>query len=207
VTDTFVLRHASTAHSRNYLVNGDPSVHIGLDRAGREHCREVRDTADWLPTVRGCVVSEFGRTAQTARLLLGDAVEPHVEPRLNEVGYGTFESGPWLAYGEWLAENGRFVRPPGAAESLHEVQLRLLDGLRACLDRPAPRLVVSHGALIALLRRVLRYGDAGPVTLPGEDHLAVIALSDRDLAAVVADGTAALRALGGALVSRAASPL
>lgn len=148
---TYVLRHGPTDYSRAYRVNGDPAVSVPLAQDGPEMCERA---AAELPmdSFATCVVTALPRTGQTARLLLGDRRLPvTVEPRLNEIGYGDFEGGPFMAYGDWLTAHGPLAVPPGATESQRAALLRMFAGLRDALALPGPRLVVGHGLLVSVL--------------------------------------------------------
>ncbi|MFE2723300.1 histidine phosphatase family protein [Kitasatospora sp. NPDC059327] len=149
---TYLLRHASTRYSTTHRVNGDPTVDLPLDPAGRVACRTgsgvlaAVQPSSWL-------TSAFARTSETARLLMGDADQPvKVEPAFNEVDYGQFEGGPFTEYARWLVNAGPWEEPPGAAESQREAIRRMLRGLRSALQLPSARVVVAHGLLASVIR-------------------------------------------------------
>jgi probable phosphoglycerate mutase len=174
-------------------VSGDPVVQVGLDEVGVSQCRDAAEAA-WLETIATCVTSRFLRTQQTVDRLFGARCPKHlVEPRLDEVHYGSFEGGPWLTYGAWLAEQGPLARPPAGHESLHEATNRMLDGLVSVLDLPGPRLVVGHGHLVSLIQRL----QTQPTSLDGlrlteADYVSPIVLSDDELTACITTGQALL---------------
>ncbi len=149
---TYLLRHATTAYSTKYQVNGDPAVELPLDPAGRAACaaaREARRVA--RPVIWLC--SGFARTSETAQLLMADPGEAlEVQRRLDELDYGEFEGGPFLIYAHWLAANGPWMRPPGARESQREGIRRMLVGLLLSTEQPSPRVVIAHGLLLSVLR-------------------------------------------------------
>jgi 2,3-bisphosphoglycerate-dependent phosphoglycerate mutase len=148
---TYVLRHGPTEYSRSYRVNGDPTVAVPLMPDGPQLCEQAAATLP-MDSFAVCVTSALPRTGQTARLLLGDRSVPvTVEPRLNELDYGDFESGPFLDYGDWLTAHGPWATPPGGVESQRSALLRMFGGLRAVLTSPGPRLVVGHGLLVSVL--------------------------------------------------------
>lgn len=192
---TYVLRHATTAYSRSYRVNGDPRMPIGLDPGGEDACRRLAGSAAWPAAVRTCFVSRFPRTMQTARILLGPAGPPIlVDRRLDEVSYGAFEGRPWTEYGDWLDRHGRNAIPPDADESLREAQARMLTALAARLVHPGPRLAVAHGCLLALISSLRQTGQIGGVILPGTAPLDMVWLPDGELARLVRRGAAQLEA-------------
>ncbi|MGW2539795.1 histidine phosphatase family protein [Kitasatospora sp. NPDC001574] len=186
---TYLLRHATTAYSTRYQVNGDPGIVLPLDAAGRAAC-EVAGAA--LRTVRpsAWVCSGFARTSETVQLLAAAPGElPAVERQLDELDYGDFEGGPFLLYARWLAANGPWERPPGAHESQREGIRRMLAGLQRTLDLPAPRVVVAHGLLLSVLRwRRDTAGDASaepmPILFDEVRCLDLVQLEDEELRAL-----------------------
>ncbi|MFG2822631.1 histidine phosphatase family protein [Kitasatospora sp. NPDC048365] len=149
---TYLLRHSSTHYSAAHRVNGDPTVDLPLDPAGRAACRtSSKALAAVQPKI--WLTSAFARTSETARLLMADPDQPiRVEPALNEVDYGQFEGGLFTEYARWLVAAGPWERPPGAAESQRVAIRRMLAGLRSALQLPSPRIVVAHGLLASVLR-------------------------------------------------------
>jgi len=148
---TYLLRHGQTSLSVSYRVNGDSRLVMPLDETGREQCRRARGAIP-VAEIRSCVSSEFPRAVQTAELILQDAEIPiTADRRLNELDYGTFEARPFGEYAAWLCQHGPHGKPPGAAESQREAIWRMLDGLRAALTLPGPRLVVSHGLALSVV--------------------------------------------------------
>jgi 2,3-bisphosphoglycerate-dependent phosphoglycerate mutase len=177
---TYVLRHARTAYSAAYRVNGRPDVPLGIDDVGYQQCHDARFTHPW-DTIATCVVSRFLRTAQTAQLLLAPRMLPlAAEARLDEIDYGSFEGGPFLEYGRWLDQHGPWARPPGARESQREAIWRMLNGLRDVLAWPGPRLVVAHGLLSSLLRR----GTISGTYYPEAPYLTPLQFSDEEVHAI-----------------------
>lgn len=147
---TIIMRHGQTPYSVNYLVNGDPTAEIGLNAEGIRTCQ--RAARELHGEVHTWIVTELPRTHQSACVLAGQlTLEPFVEKQLNELDYGNFDGGTFLDYGAWLHQHGGWTRPPGASESQREGLRRMLNGLRACLAHPAPRLVVAHGLLLSML--------------------------------------------------------
>ncbi|MFD7917739.1 histidine phosphatase family protein [Streptomyces sp. NPDC059740] len=180
---THVLRHAETDHSRRYLVNGDPGLLLPLNEDGRRSCGQVwhtlplRNTATWLS-------SEFLRARQTAAALMAvPTPDLVVDPRLNELAYGDFEGGPFLAYAAWLQRWGGWQRPPGGRESQREGIRRMLLGLLAAVDQPGPRIIVCHGLLASVLHWYQdRTGDAPmPLFFPEAPYLQPISFENAEL--------------------------
>ncbi|MEV7777853.1 histidine phosphatase family protein [Kitasatospora sp. NPDC088351] len=183
---TYLLRHSSTHYSAAHRVNGDPTVDLPLDPAGRVACRTGSGVITAVqPKI--WLTSAFARTGETARLLMGDADQPvRVEPALNEVDYGQFEGGPFTEYARWLVAAGPWENPPGAAESQREAIRRMLAGLRSALQLPSPRTVVAHGLLASVLRWHRRAahdapGRAMPIFFDEVPCLYLVRIEDREL--------------------------
>ncbi|GAA0422021.1 histidine phosphatase family protein [Streptomyces luteireticuli] len=148
---TYLVRHAQTEYSTHYQVNGDPALPMPLTEDGVRACAAARTR---LPgrSVRTWVASGFPRAQQTATLLMSPPAPRLVtETQLNELSYGSFEGGPFLAYADWLCRYGPRTRPPGAPESQREGIRRMLLGVRSALALPAPRVLVAHGLLVSVL--------------------------------------------------------
>jgi broad specificity phosphatase PhoE len=114
VSAVFVLRHAPSEYSAAYRVNGDPAVNVRLTAEGEAACRAAR--ADSSPgSVATCVSNAFARCRSTAELLMGGRAPVLVHPRLNELDYGTFESGEFVAS---IPITNRSLPARGAAPSV-----------------------------------------------------------------------------------------
>jgi probable phosphoglycerate mutase len=178
---TYLLRHAPTAYSASYRINGDPAVDVPLTAEGQAACVEERSLAP--RTLVTCMTSSFARCQRTAELITAGQVAIEADDRLNELDYGDFEGGEFLAYARWLCEHGPHLRPPGARESQAEGTARMLGGLRAALDRQSPRLVVAHGFLVS----VIQWAQTHPgqslvhVFLPAAQCLTPLVLDDDEL--------------------------
>jgi probable phosphoglycerate mutase len=185
---TYLLRHASTTYSTRYLVNGDPSLALMLDPEGVAASERLRATGS-LSAAGTWITSEFPRARQTARLLTdATGAEPQIDPRLNELDYGSFEGGPFLDYAAWLGLHGPWARPPGAAESQREGIARMLAGVQAALMRSGPRVVVAHGLLLSVLAWALDEAPGTPMPLffPEAACLDPLAVSDARLVRLTA---------------------
>ncbi|MBT2453657.1 histidine phosphatase family protein [Streptomyces sp. ISL-86] len=185
---TYLIRHAQTSYSARHLVNGSLRVDVPLDAEGLAASRAFRP--GWLAGIASCRTSGFTRTHQTAEALLAGRVVPvDADRRLNEIDYGAFEGGPWLAYGDWLRSAGRGAVPPGGSESWRDSVGRMLDGLLDCLAQPGPRLVVGHGLLGSVARCLADpQASADGHALPEAPYLEPLALTDDQLVRLVADG-------------------
>jgi broad specificity phosphatase PhoE len=144
------VRHGESEYSAKALVNGVPSVAAPLTKLGREQAERLGERLMGEP-IGLCVVTEFGRTHETADLILGDRDVPRlVVADLNDPYYGAFEDGPLSAYRVWAAEHGPKDAPPGGGETRIAIATRYVRGFRAILERPESSvLVVCHSLPIA----------------------------------------------------------
>lgn len=195
---TYLMRHGRTGYSAEYRINGRPDVVIPLDDKGREQCRLARATFP-VDTIATCVVSQLGRTSQTAELILaGRAVPVVVESRLDEIDYGEFEGGPFLAYGSWLRAHSPLHRPPGARESQREAIVRMLHGLLGALEYPGPRLVVGHGLLLSFVRTAHAGQLLTSAFFPEAPYVTPMTFTDAALATFVRDALNKINGVGSA---------
>jgi probable phosphoglycerate mutase len=167
------VRHGESEYSARKLVNGDPSVVVGLTEEGREQARWLYDRLASEP-IDLCVVTEFGRTRETADLALGDRSVPRVVLRdLNDPFYGAFEGKPLAE--AWASTHGPTDVPPGAGEARAAIAERYARGFRWLLARPDETiLVVCHSLPIAF---ALAGADGRkpsakmPLITPAEPHI------------------------------------
>lgn len=182
---TYVLRHGQTDYSKHHLVNGDPSCVIPLNEEGVLSCRRPWSVLP-LHKVRTWLASEFPRARQTASLLTPvPTPDLVVDARLNELDYGKFEGRPFLEYAAWLDSHGGSQRPPGSCESQRDGVRRMLSGLRAALEYPGPRVLVSHGLLVSVLlwHRHRAPSGAMPLFFPEAQRVEPLSISDEVLLA------------------------
>jgi broad specificity phosphatase PhoE len=144
------VRHGESEYSAKALVNGDPGVVCGLTEVGRRQARQLGERLAGEP-IELCVVTEFGRTHETADVILGERQVPRlVVADLNDPFYGSFEGGPLSAYRAWAATHGPEDVPPGGGETRVAIATRYARGFRTLLARREPSLlVVCHSLPIA----------------------------------------------------------
>ncbi len=101
-----------------------------------------------IATIVSSPLSRARDTAQAAATLLGLPVE--VIEDLQEVSFGVHEGTAMAAawFNDWV---DRGITPEGG-ESFAELRTRSASALTTALARPAPVLVVAHGALFRALR-------------------------------------------------------
>ncbi len=141
------LRHGETDWNARNLSQGNvdtPLNEVGLAQA--------RTAAEVLRTrgIRSIVSSPMSRAYDTA-VIVGEHIRLplEVEDDLREVAFGGQEGQPmggW--FDDWVA--GTFT--PEGAEPFNVLRARAVAAVNLALDRPAPVLVVAHGALFRALR-------------------------------------------------------
>lgn len=141
------LRHGETDWNAQGLSQGN--IDIPLNAAG---LKQAHVAAAVLRNrgIAAIVTSPLSRAYDTAMITaaaLGLAVE--IDEGLREVSFGAQEGQPMS---EWFSDwvGGRFT--PAGAESFSELRARATAAINRALERPAPVLVVAHGALFRALR-------------------------------------------------------
>jgi probable phosphoglycerate mutase len=144
------VRHGESEYSARALVNGDPAVAVGLTEEGREQARLLGERLESEP-IDLCVVTEFGRTHETADLALAGRDVPRIVLRdLNDPSYGEFEGKALAEYRKWAGTHGPLDVPPGHGETRAVIAERYARAFRFLLDRPEETiLVVCHSLPIA----------------------------------------------------------
>jgi broad specificity phosphatase PhoE len=96
------------------------------------------------------VATELRRTQETLELALHGRDAPTiVVPELNEIHFGSFDSGPLEAYRAWAAAQSPSLPAPGGGESRATAAARCARGLRLLLERPeAVVLLVGHALAV-----------------------------------------------------------
>jgi broad specificity phosphatase PhoE len=143
--DVILARHAESEFSVRGLVNGDAARPGALTKRGREQARRLAGLIASDP-VELCVVTEFGRTQETAALALeGRSVPRLVMPELDDIRFGSFEGRTLEEYRGWAGVAAPEVAVPGG-ESRVDAVARFVRGFRLVLARPERTvLVVTHG--------------------------------------------------------------
>lgn len=169
------VRHGESLYSEKELVNGDPSVAVGLTPRGREQARLLGERLAGEP-IDLCVVTAFGRTVETADLALRGRHVPRIILRdLNDPFYGAFEGKALAEYRKWAGAAGPRDIPPGNGEARLAIAERYARAFRFLLERPEESLlVVCHSLPIAF---ALASADGRgprakmPLVTPAEPHV------------------------------------
>ncbi len=141
------LRHGETDWNARNLSQGN--VDVPLNEVG---LAQARTAAEVLRTrgIRSVVTSPLSRAYDTA-VIVGEriGVPLEVEEELREVAFGVQEGQPMAEwFDDWVA--GAFT--PEGAEPFNVLRARAVAAVNGALTRPAPVLVVAHGALFRALR-------------------------------------------------------
>jgi broad specificity phosphatase PhoE len=144
-----VARHAESEASAKSVLNGDPSLPIGLTPEGRAQAKALGEAAG---PVDLAAHTAFPRTRETAELAWPTAPTLAV-PELNEIHFGQFEGTLWTdGYADWVVTAGPDDACPGGGESRVTALRRYVRGFRILLERPEERVaLVAHGAHVRYL--------------------------------------------------------
>jgi probable phosphoglycerate mutase len=147
-----LARHGESEYSSQGLLNGDPSIAVGLTRRGEEEAwrlgRELADERLGLAVHTG-----FPRTRETLELALAGRDVPVVEERrLADPRAGSFEGLTLDEYRAWAWNQGSGIEAPGGGESRLAIARRYAAAYRVLLDRSERTiLAVIHALPIAYL--------------------------------------------------------
>ncbi|MFL5963811.1 MAG: histidine phosphatase family protein [Gaiellaceae bacterium] len=120
----FLVRHGQSAFNVDGVVNGDPARDRGLSAQGVEEARQLAGQLAGV-AIDVCIVSEFPRAQETARLAIanrGDVVL-EVDPDLNDVRIGELEGKTLSDYRAWKRAHRHAERFP-EGESLDDAAHR-----------------------------------------------------------------------------------
>ena len=151
-----LARHGESVYSVRGLVNGDPSVDVGLTPVGEEQARALGRAVAGEP-IDLCVVSSMRRTRATAEAALaGRAVPVEEVADLADPRAGKFEGLPLDEYRAWATAAPSAEEAPGGGESRRAIVGRYAGAYRGLLDRPEPLvLAVVHALPIAYVLSAL----------------------------------------------------
>lgn len=150
----FLIRHAEPELRGVLLGRTDPP----LSPAGRAQARHLK------PMAAAVVYTSPLRRCQETAAALGRPVI--VRPELAEIDFGSWDGLPWAEVERrWpdearqKLERWREVTPPGG-ESWDAFRHRVLAGWQDICNGPLPAAIISHQAVLAVLREALRGEDA-----------------------------------------------
>ncbi len=141
------LRHGETDWNTQSLAQGN--VDIALNATGLAQAATAAGRLEHRG-IAEIVASPLSRARDTAQIVaarLGITVE--FDEGLREVSYGDHEGEPMTEwFHDWVA--GRYT--PARGESFADLRLRATAAINRAMTRPAPVLVVAHGALFRAVR-------------------------------------------------------
>jgi broad specificity phosphatase PhoE len=139
-----IARHAHSTLNEAQRVNGDPSVDVPLTEQGHAEARLLGLQLANIP-LDVCIHTQFGRTRETAALVLAGRDVPFVEePLLNDIDVGELEGESLQAYRDFKRAHTRNDSFPGG-ESLNDAARRYADAYERLLASPYDQiLVVCH---------------------------------------------------------------
>ena len=140
-----LARHGQSLFNVDDVVNGDPALDRGLSALGLQEARALGLQVGAV-AIDLCVVSEFPRAQQTARLALDgrDAIPTHVDPELNDIRIGALEGDTLAAYRAWKHSHTRADAFPNG-ESLDDAAARYADAYERLLQNDAGTILcVCH---------------------------------------------------------------
>jgi probable phosphoglycerate mutase len=141
-----LARHGQSLFNVDGVVNGDPRLDRGLSDRGREEARKLAAQIA-AHAIDVCVVSEFPRAHETARIALGErasTLELQVDPELNDIRIGGLEGQTLAEYRTWKHAHTRHDAFPGG-ESLDDAARRYARAFRRLLERDADTILcVCH---------------------------------------------------------------
>jgi broad specificity phosphatase PhoE len=113
-----LARHGQSAFNVSGIVNGDPARDLGLSPLGVEESRKLAAQISGV-AIDLCVVSEFPRAHETARLALEgrDGIPWEIDRELNDIRIGDLEGRTLGDYRDWKRDHTRADAFPGG-ESL-----------------------------------------------------------------------------------------
>jgi probable phosphoglycerate mutase len=130
-----LARHGQSLFNVDHVVNGDPGLDRGLSPLGIQEAQKLHGQVAGV-SIDLCVVSEFPRAQQTARLALADRdeIQWEVDPDLNDIRIGELEGRTLEEYRAWKHAHAHSEPFPGgesldaAAHRYAAAYQRLLQG-------------------------------------------------------------------------------
>jgi broad specificity phosphatase PhoE len=162
-----LARHGQSALNVSGLVNGDPNRDLGLSPLGLEEARKLGGQIAGV-AIDLCVMSEFPRAQQTARLALErrDGIPWETDVGLNDIRIGELEGRTLDDYRAWKRAHTRGDPFPGG-ESLDDSARRYADAYQRLRDRDEETILcVCHEIPV----RYLVNATAGSDDLDGPLH-------------------------------------
>ena len=144
------LRHGETDWNARGWSQGNVDIPLNPVGIAQAHASAVQLQGRGIRSVVSSPLSRALHTAQAFAEPAGLPVE--TDDGLREVSFGVQEGQPMADwFDDWV--EGRFT--PEGAEPFTALQARAVAAINRALERPAPVLVVAHGALFRSLRAAM----------------------------------------------------
>lgn len=146
-TPFWFLRHGETDWNAQGWSQGNVDIPLNAVGVAQAEAAAAMMRGRGVATI---VASPLSRAHDTAKAVAGVlGLEVELDEGLREVSFGVQEGKPMSAwFNEWV--EGIFT--PEGAESFAALRARATAAVNRALARPAPVLVVAHGALFRALR-------------------------------------------------------
>jgi probable phosphoglycerate mutase len=149
-TPFWFLRHGETDWNAQNLSQGNVDIPLNPTGVQQAHVAATRLRNRGITTIVSSPLSRAHDTALIAAGALGLSVE--LDEGLREVSFGVNEGQPMS---DWFADWVHGVSTPEKAETFADLRARAVLAINRALERPAPVLVVAHGALFRALRAAM----------------------------------------------------
>ncbi|MCB0882636.1 MAG: histidine phosphatase family protein [Thermoleophilia bacterium] len=151
-THVLLTRHGRSTYNDRGILNGDPSVPVGLTAEGKAQCLALAVHLAGQP-IDLAVHTPFPRTAESLELMLAGRVVPTaVMEEFGDVRLGEFEGRPVGEFRAWRRAHGLDARPAGGGESRMDVLRRYAGGYERLLSVDAGVvLAVVHDVTIRMM--------------------------------------------------------
>lgn len=144
------LRHGETDWNARNLSQGNIDIPLNANGIAQARAAAALLVGRGIASIVSSPLSRARDTAATVADTLG--LEVAIDEGLREVAFGVQEGQPMADwFGEWIA--GRHT--PEGAESFAALRRRAVAAVNRAAIRPAPVLVVAHGALFRALRAAM----------------------------------------------------
>jgi probable phosphoglycerate mutase len=144
------LRHGETDWNAQNLSQGNIDVPLNDTGIAQAKSAAILLRGKGIKAIVSSPLSRARVTADYAAAEIGLPVE--IDTELHECAYGVMEAKPMT---EWFSDWVEGQATPEGAESFVDLTIRAVTAVNRCLLRPAPVLVVAHGAVFRALRGVM----------------------------------------------------
>jgi probable phosphoglycerate mutase len=144
------LRHGETDWNAQNLSQGNIDIPLNANGIAQAKSAAIMLRGKGIKSIVASPLSRARITAEMAAAEIGLPVE--IDPELHECSYGVMEAKPMT---EWFSEWVEGKATPEGAESFADLTVRTAAAVNRCLQRPAPVLIVAHGAVFRAVRGMM----------------------------------------------------